>query len=222
MCASSALSEQPSLRLSATPTHANKHVRFCSHTYTDMPTEEIYLPLGRERGRQSFERVWIKSRGRTERADCCRHGCLAQNWVSSRNTTCRFGLNDSIIQTTLRSSTFFHGYCHTVTYLINKNHVSSISCDSFGKCISTYISAKLQMCTYKDNSLLFPAELNTSGNKTPTFIAFHVNYDYRCRFYAVPYSILFYELFCLSAIFVNYYILAFASRNQFHMAFVVQ
>lgn len=34
------------------------------------------------------------------------------------------------------------------------------------------------------NSLQFPAERNTSGNKTPpTSVPFHTNYDYRSRLY---------------------------------------
>lgn len=38
--------------------------------------------------------------------------------------------------------------------------------------------AKLQKRTYTNNSLQFPAEMKTSGSKTPTaFISFHTNYD---------------------------------------------
>jgi len=37
-----------------------------------------------------------------------------------------------------------------------------------------------QKYTYTYNSLQFPAEMKTSGSKTPTtFITLHINYDYR-------------------------------------------
>ncbi len=36
--------------------------------------------------------------------------------------------------------------------------------------------------TYTYNSLQFPGEMNTSGSKTPTFIPFHTNFDYRSTF----------------------------------------
>lgn len=43
--------------------------------------------------------------------------------------------------------------------------------------------AKLQKRTYTNNLLQFPAEMKTSGSKTPTaFISFHTNYDYQADY----------------------------------------